>query len=327
MKKRDLTNPLAQVTFWCATCFGSLDGEEANRKRGYNFKAAPARVADLPEQEHHPYAYFAPCPICERECEQWQPERALLKAWVNATGPRTEEGKAATARNLEGHPTPEEALRTRFNAMKHGLSARTARYFPSKPDGYSFCAGCDVDRDHCAKQPACEKQLQLFMLHQAAFDQRNPKHLMPLYADLHAAVFGVVQQILQTIIKDGATLVAPQWYKTDHGVMVLAEYEDKNGDKHIIKEVQAHPLFKPLGELISRVGISLTDIGMTQRVLDDEQEELGRIQQGEKNQTLLRDFMQQQSGQLQGFRLLVEQAAANRARDPLLIEHQAQGDT
>lgn len=34
----------------------------------------------------------------------------MLKAHQQATGPKTAQGKAATAQNLAGHPTPEEAL-------------------------------------------------------------------------------------------------------------------------------------------------------------------------------------------------------------------------
>jgi hypothetical protein len=68
--------------------------------------------------------------------------------------------------------------------MKHGLSACTATYFPAKPDGYAFCKTCDVDRVFCASQHACIKKTELFMLHHAAFEQRNPKHLMDTYSDL-----------------------------------------------------------------------------------------------------------------------------------------------
>ncbi|MCW5627162.1 MAG: hypothetical protein KIT73_20765, partial [Burkholderiales bacterium] len=134
MGKHDPSRPLSEVTFSCRQCYG-----------GRTFKASPDRVEDAPEDPVHPWRYFAACPQCGAEVEQAQYERALLKAWLNATGPRTAEGKAATAANLEGHPTAEEALRTRFNAMKHGMSARVATYFPAKPDGYAHCSGCEVD--------------------------------------------------------------------------------------------------------------------------------------------------------------------------------------
>ncbi|WP_230368792.1 hypothetical protein [Paludibacterium denitrificans] len=90
----------------------------------------PLRIDDAPESEHHPFSYVGVCPLCDAECPQAPFHKALVKAWANATGPRTPAGKASTAKNLDGHPTPEEALRTRFNAMKHGMSAETAQYFP-----------------------------------------------------------------------------------------------------------------------------------------------------------------------------------------------------
>ena len=160
----DRSKQLSEVTFYCKPCV-------------FTFKAEPDRIEDALEQEYHPFAYFAPCPKCGIERGQVHYERNLLKAWRHATGPKTETGKAATAANLEGHPTPDEALRTRFNGMKHGLYARVATYFPAKPDGYAFCAGCDVDRVWCGNQPACTRQTEIFLRHHAAFEQRDTKHL------------------------------------------------------------------------------------------------------------------------------------------------------
>lgn len=45
--------------------------------------------------------YFCKCPVCGKEAEQ--------ASW-------------------------KKALRTRFNGIRHGLSAKTATYFPAKPD-------------------------------------------------------------------------------------------------------------------------------------------------------------------------------------------------
>lgn len=309
---KDRSKPLSEINFYCRPCFQS-------------FKAEPGRVEDAPEAEHHPFEYFAPCPKCGAECEQAAWEKGLLKAWANATGPKTEEGKAATAANLEGHPTKEEALRTRFNAMKHGLSARTATYFPAKPDGYDFCKACDVDRLWCAAQPACAKKTELFMLHHAAFEQKNPKHLTGIYADLQASLFAVLQQILQTIIADGVKVETVKWYTNKEGEVLVAEYVDEDGRRRIMKEsIIAHPLFKPLGELLSRAGLSLADMGMTAKVIEAEDEEMGRLQEDQQQRGSMLEFQQRQTSALEALAGAIDRAKSNKQRDPVLIEHQAQ---
>lgn len=282
-------------------------------------------MEDAPELEAHPFLYFAACPKCGTECEQVHWERNLLSAWRNATGPRTEEGKAAAANNLEGHPTPDEALRTRFNAMKHGLNARTATYFPAKPDGYAFCKACEVDRVWCKAQAACSKKTELFMQHHAAFEQKNPKHLMGIYADLQASIFAVVQQILQTIIADGVKITTPEWY-TDRetGRVVIAQYTDANGALRTIHNIEAHPLFRPLGEMLSRAGLSLSDMGMTPKIIDNEDAELGKLNDGTAPREEMSDYSRRQVEALEGLAAVMTRAQQNKARDPVLIEHQAQ---
>ncbi|RYH42355.1 MAG: hypothetical protein EON54_17815 [Alcaligenaceae bacterium] len=111
---KDWSSQLSQVNFRCGRC-----------------KSAWTAVPDLIEEdstaEHHPWRYYVNCTTCATEHQPqagW--ERALLKAHVSATGPLTVQGKAASASNLDGHPTAEEALRTRFNAMEHGRAVRMA---------------------------------------------------------------------------------------------------------------------------------------------------------------------------------------------------------
>jgi hypothetical protein len=95
----------------------------------------------------HPFRYFAQLPGLRRGERAAGLVGARADGWRTRLrpGPVTAEGKAAAAKNLEGHPTPQESRLTRFNAMKHGMEARTATYFPAKPDKYAFCEGCDVD--------------------------------------------------------------------------------------------------------------------------------------------------------------------------------------
>lgn len=311
--KRDLSSPLDSVSFRCNPC-------------RHTFDAAPDAVEDDPSAVHHPYRYIAACPYCGQPSGQAPYHKGLLKAWANATGPKTAEGKAATARNLDGHPTPEEAKRTRFNAMKHGMNAETAQYFPAKPDGYAACASCDVDRDYCRSQPACVRQTQLFMVTHAAFEQRNPKHLMPIMASMQASIVAIIQQILQTIIADGVKLETPAWAISREGDVVLGEYDDiATGQRHRIMEVKAHPLLKPLQEFLSRNNLSLADMGMTPRVIEQEEQKLGRLQQGDGPPTLsLEDYAARQAESMAALRVLAERANARKQADPVLVEYQQQ---
>lgn len=308
--KSDYSSPLDQVTFRCGVCRAT-------------FSAVPGRVADAPERDWHPWAYFADCPACgAADQEQIYWERTLLKSWAGSEhGPKTPEGFAAVTANLVGHPTPEETRRTRFNALKHGLTAKTATYFPARPGRYPFCAACDVDRDWCSKQPACSKQTILFMQHHAAFEQRNPKHLNGLYADLQAALFSLLQQILQTIIVDGVKVEAPKYYTDKDGNMILAEYYTEAGEKRTIMDIQAHPLFKPLGELLSRNNLSLADMGMTQKAIDDEEQEFGRLQSQAQSREALTEYSRRQAKALEDLQGLMAQASARRDTDPILIDY------
>jgi hypothetical protein len=307
---KDRSKHLTQITFHCKVCCQS-------------FKKDPDRIEDAPDDVHYPYEYFSNCPHCNIECELAGWQKGLLKAWSNATGPKTDQGKAATAENLKGHPTPEESLRTRFNAMKHGLSAKVATYFPSKPDGYSFCNGCDVDRVFCKAQPACVKKTELFMLHQAAFEQRNPKHLMGIYSELHSAIFAVVQTILQEIIADGVKFATPKWFVNKDGQIEVAEYFDEDGNRRIVHEsVMAHPLFRPLGELLSRSGLTLADMGMTQKVIEAEEDEMGRINAGTVKQEELNEYKERQLLLLKGMADKVMRSNKQTANDPILMEYQ-----
>ncbi len=315
MAKKDTYQPLQSVTFSCPVCrVGS---------RAKVFKAPPSRVDDFPEDPVHPWRYVGQCE-CGAECEQAPFERGLIRAWRGATGPRTEAGKAAAARNLEGHPTPEEAMRTRFNGMKHGLNAKTATYFPSKPDGYTFCKACDIDRDYCRAQPACEKQTKLFMLHRAAFEQRDPRMLMGIYADFHSALMVTIQQILQTIIADGVTIRSPKTYVDKDGRCLVVEYFDEQGRRCVVNDLEAHPLFRPLAELISRTGISLTELGMSGKSVEAEVPLPGQLQGSGRGVEAIEDFARKQASALEALGGLMQRAKEKTVADPVLVEFKEQ---
>lgn len=310
--KRRLSAQQEAITFRCEPCFGT------------EFAAKPSRIEDDPDAPHHPWRYFGTCERCGAECEQAKWERGLFKAWVSATGPKTEEGKAATAKNLEGHPTPEESKRTRFNAMKHGMSARVATYFPARPDKYAFCDSCTVDRYWCGQQPACAKQTETFMLHHAALEQKKPGLLTALHADFQSSVFLIVQMILQQIIADGVQLKKPVYRMDADGKLEVGEYFDEDGKRHILyEEIQSHPLFRPLGEILSKNNMSLADMGITQRTVEREEEAMGFIGKSDRKSEVLEDVARTQAAAMERLAGLLDGARQQRARDPILIEHDA----
>jgi hypothetical protein len=287
----------------------------------HEFEAAPGRVVDVPEWPWHPFRYFCECPECGVEAEQDPRRRGLLKAHAFATGPVTPEGKAASAANLEGHPTPEEAKKTRFNAMTHGLSARVADYYPAKPGKYDRCATCIYYNQECIEDPpahhvnpvACLSRVELFMQHRMAFETGDPKLLTMLRSDTQAGIQAILNDIILDITQRGVTLVAPQWkIKPTTGRPVIADFIDgENGERVIIHEVKAHPLLKILIEFINKNNLSLEDMGMTPKVQTDQGLMNGFIDDEKYNREGMREYQQRVLAQQETLKRLISQSYSN----------------
>ncbi len=299
----------SQLHFHCRGC-------------GFRFEAAPGRVVDAPELEHHPFEYFARCDGCGDEAPQAAWERALLKAWTRATGPRTEAGKAAAARNLEGHPTAEEAVRTRFNALKHGLYARTATYFPARPGQYPHCEGCELRYTVCPTQTACLKRTELFLKHHIAFETRDPELLTELRADTQAAVQAIINDMILAISADGGPRIkSVEWYYDKEGGFHLARWRDQDGNEQQIYKLEAHPLLKPLIDFLAKNAMTLADMEMTPKSRD-EQEALQGFLDGRQQATQgALDYQRRQAEAIEDLRGLIHASQEKTRRDPVLIEH------
>lgn len=302
---------LADVRFHCLDC-------------DYRFEAGPARVQDAPEDAWHPWRYFATCRECGNECEQERQQRGLLKAWAHATGPKTPEGLAATSKNLDGHPTPEEAQRTRFNALKHGLNARTATYWPARPGKYPDCEGCEYFAN-CFTGGACQKRVDLYFQHHLAFTTGDPKLLTEINADLHANLRSIINLMILDVIRDGSTTRAPQWYYDKEGGFHLAQYVDQEtGQHHVLTELREHPMLKRIGEWVARIGLSLSDMGMTPKVKEDSEDAAGFLASQKERQHSQLEYQERQAKALENLTALIDRSRQNAARDPVLIEHQQQ---
>jgi hypothetical protein len=301
-----MAEALTKVHFHCRSC-------------GRRFEAEPS-VREDPDAQWHPYAYSAECPECGTEAAQAAWERSLLKAWANATGPKTPEGKAVVTANLAGHPTPEEALRTRFNALKHGLYARVATFFPAKPGRYPHCEGCEHRYSTCGvSAPACLKRAELYLKHHIAFETRDPGLLMEMRSDTQAGIQALINDMILIIAQDGGPrLLSPEWYTDkESGAVRLVEWTDENGDVHRIMKHEAHPLLKHLMDFISKNTMTLADMGMTPKVQAEEEANLGHLEQEKRERESLTDYQRRQAEGLERLQALIERGGAK--REPALI--------
>lgn len=306
-KNRDPFSQLKEVNFSCSDCRHKFAGE-------------PDRVLDAPGRGH-PYQYFAICPICDAEAAQANWEQGLMASYGKHTGPKTPEGKSAAAENIAGHPTAEETIRTRFNAMKHGLKARVAKYFPAKPGSYPHCNTCDIDWGDCAASVACMRRTELFMRHQIAFETQDPGLLTDIRSDLQASIQAIIDDIILAITSEGVALRNPAYSFDKDGGFHIAEYEDTDGNRRLIEEVRAHPLLKVLSEFISRNGMSLTDMGMTVKTAEAEPHNMGNISGGDENKASLLEYQKQQTRQLEALADMIKNSQRRINEDPVVIEY------
>lgn len=292
------------------------------------FDAAPARVEDAPEDTWHPWRYYATCPRCGEECTQSPQSRHLLKLWASATGPKTPEGKARSAANLDGHPTPEEAQRTRFNALKHGLNARVARFWPARPGQYPQCINCELFINaKCRAGDPCQKKTELFLRHHIAFETGDPKLLGELRSDLHANLTAIIEDLILGVIAEGSTLKTPEWFYDKEGGFHLAQYRHENtGEMVQIYKIENHPSIKLIGELVSRFGLDLNSQGMTPKVQDDNDVVRGFLDAKAEETGALLEHQQRQTLALENLTGMIERSRERSRRDPVLLEHQAGED-
>lgn len=299
----------SEVTFRCEDC-----------RQGW--KGQPQRTEDAPEDDWHPWRYFAACPRCGEEAGQDKRERGLFKAWALATGPRTEAGKERSAANLAGHPTPEEAQRTRFNAVTHGLYARVATYYPARPGGYAECEGCRWMLNGCGTvHTACQSKTELYLRHHLAFTARDPGLLTELRAEEQAGVAALLSSMIRAVARRGVEIVSPEWYQDKDGMPHAVQVFDENGNLRTIEKISAHPLLKPIGEFLSRNSLTLADQGMTPKVREEEDLVKGHLTATEDAQQAL-SYQAQQVRLLDQLRAQIDRSRERTARDPVLIEHQ-----
>jgi hypothetical protein len=190
----------------------------------------------------------------------------LFKAWSNATGPKNTD-------------------LSRFNAITHGLTAEVAQAHPARPGGYDACEGCEWLNNGCGDNgnKYCLKRTEIFMRHQLAADSGDITSLKKLFANSQASYQIILDNIIMAIARRGVEVHEPITMKNKNGQLEIAKIIDGESGKLVtLTTIKAHPLIKPLIEMMSKNGMSLSDMMLTQKqqgedanlkgFLEDEQE-------------------------------------------------------
>jgi hypothetical protein len=311
--RKDQSEPLLEVNFYCRHC-------------RHKFVRQPDRVEDAPERDH-PYLYYAACPNCTKEAEQAHWEKGLMASYGKATGPKTPEGKAKTKLNLEKTHTPEIHARTRFNGLKTGLHANVLTYFPARPGQYPMCSGCELVDSICWQNTICMKEADRHMRYQLAFQNKDYSLILEDHAAMHATIQTIINNIMLKIIQTGVEIRQPVWYIDKEAGFQLAEFTNPNsGEIEFLTEVKANPLLKVLTEFLSKNSLSLSELGMTPRVQEQESSIKGHLDSEVARGDSLLEYQQRQAVALEGLQQMIENSRERVNNDPILIEH-AQDET
>ncbi len=322
---------LKTVRFYCHCCRNTYDTE-------------PSVVTDEPDpaEIYHPWRYESYCPRCREVAQQDGRERGRLKASFNGNkGPKSPEGIAAVTANLAGHPTPAEAKKTRFNALKHGLYSTVALFFPAKPGKYPQCKTCpyysyfgdESEAAFCVELPGhghknphwCQLRTELYMKHRQAFDDGDPKQLIKLNADRQATISAITDDMALAIIADGVRSETPEWYSDKEGGFHLARYtDDKTGETVQIMKREAHPLLNTFMNFIQRNNMTLADLGMTPKVQDENDILSGHVGMEKADQELAEAVQKKQLQMMELLRSQLEDSKEKGSKDTVMLEFNQQ---
>jgi len=313
MAESDRKKQLYRVAFICRAC-------------DHQFRAEPGRVEDAPDDPVHPWIYFATCPECGVEVEQAYWERNLLKAHAKATGPKTAAGMAAVTKNLEGHPTPEEAKRTRFNRLTHARYAQTATYFPARPGRYPECEGCEYRENICPQQVACLKKVELFLQVHAAVDSGDPAALNDINANIQSSYIGLLQDVMRRAIAIGPDLSHQAWYyDKDGGLHWVERVNDETGELEPVIVHEANPLLKILMEMMNKNGLTLEDLALTHKGKEDRDVDMGFIEADKQNKEQIAGYQERSAKALEDLRDMAAKGRQQLEQDPVYLEHKEHG--
>ena len=249
--------PLLEIAFHCQRQDGGC---------GSRFKSSQYETSACPDRDWHPYHHAATCPKCGELAGQaaWQ-----LAAWRSATIPKSPDARARIAAANANRDASSYAV-SRFNALTHGATAETAKYYPARPGKYGVCEACEYLLDGCGTSfKHCAKRTELFLRFTLAQESGDGSLLGSLMASTQAGVMAITQDMVRDIAARGVSIETPQWTRTEKGIEV-AKYKDSDGNERLLTKLEAHPLLFPLIAMLQKNTMTLGDMGLTPRAKEEE---------------------------------------------------------
>ena len=271
---------------------------------GWRFESNNYRNEPYLEREWHPWRHLADCPHCGEEAEQASQQIASWRAAYVGKSPAVKAKISEANKDRD----PASYAVSRFNAITHGMSAETAKFYPARPGKYDQCEGCEFLNDGCGTSSLkhCAKRTELFVQFNLAMEEGNSGMLGRLMASNQAALHALLGDMMRAVAKRGVELESPEFsFNKLTGKVDLAEWEDEEGNKRIITKIEAHPLLPHIINYFHKNGSTLADLSLTPAAAKEEERLQGFLDNEQQSRESLADAQQAMHRQLEGLQRII----------------------
>lgn len=227
------------------------------------------------------------CPACEKPAPECSHSTFNLAntAWNNATGPRTEEGKARVA--LNGWKTGAHCTRIRLMA-------------PAKFEKFPWCQDCE-QRTACKNKEIryCPRDIETLAKFIQAFKDGDPNTLREEAGIANAQMWKVFSMMMHNIVQKG----------------VMLKVERTDGEGNITITYEKNQLIKELPSFIGSLGFNADAQVMTPKSVEQKEALEGHLSREEKTQEEAVEIRKRTLNEIEKFRRLLEENK-NEQQDP-----------
>lgn len=240
------------------------------------------------------------CPVCDNSSNiletNWRVYN-LQKAWENATGPKTEDGKA----------------RSSLNNYKHGKSAAQHHILaPAKPEKYPICESCQIIKE-CKSKPYkyCPVDLQVIATFVQAYKEQKINDLRELAGLTQANIYKVFVNMIHHIMTNGVMVHHKKLITDKNGNPVY----DSDGNMLYNEWDEKNTLLKDLPNYVISLGFSAELQDMTPKTRQESESLKGFLDDKKADRDSLLEVKRRSLQEQTRMREAIEQLNAQAAFD------------